>query len=138
MKKRHLAIASVAVLFVFLLAPFLARYTAARRQLSRKNGSQRCINTLRIIQSAKDQWAHDNGVTNPMAEVRIEDIAPYLKNGKLRECHVTSEEVYMIGKLREPPRCRIHGTADRYNQPWWDRQAEIWKLMSNNEIHGTQ
>lgn len=63
-----------------------------------------CINNLRQIESAKDQWATENrkpsGVT-PIAS----DISPYLKSGKMPECPASG--TYTIGVVGTNAECSL-------------------------------
>jgi hypothetical protein len=67
-----------------------------------------CINHLRQIDAAKNQWALENnkptGVT-PTAQ----DIAPYLTNENIPSCPAGG--FYSINAIGEPPTCSIAGHA---------------------------
>jgi hypothetical protein len=85
--------------------------------------SNACINNLRRIDAAKEEWAlQHNAKTNDI--VTIDDIRPCLErdldphdkpyitldsNGNLPRC--PSGGVYTIGKIGEPPACLIGTNA---------------------------
>lgn len=67
-----------------------------------------CINNLRQIDGAKQQWALENGETNGEIIVTEIDIRRYLgrdPKGKFPLC--PSGGKYTIGKLNEPPTCSL-------------------------------
>jgi hypothetical protein len=69
-----------------------------------------CINNLRMIEAAKQQWALENNKTAG-AIPTAQDIAPYIKldaNGNIPGC--PSGGTYTIGAVGESPSCSIHGT----------------------------
>lgn len=65
-----------------------------------------CLNNLRIIAAAKDQFAIDSGV-GPGADVTPANIAPYLKSGLLPV--EPQGGVYTIGVVGANPTCSIGG-----------------------------
>ena len=67
-----------------------------------------CINNLRQIDGAKNEWALEKGKKAGDA-VTEADITPYLKSGKLPTC--PSGGTYTIGKVGENPTCSIRGHA---------------------------
>jgi|ERR1017187_9805840 hypothetical protein len=85
--------------------------------------SNACINNLRRIDAAKNEWALEhNGKTNDV--VTVSDIKPYLEHdldpngkpylkldakGNLPKC--PSGGVYTIGKVGEPPTCSLGTTV---------------------------
>jgi hypothetical protein len=66
-----------------------------------------CLNNLRQIDGAKQQWALEKGKTNG-STVTVADIAPYIRDGTLR---CPSGGSYRIGTLEENPTCS-YGTND--------------------------
>jgi len=73
------------------------------------NQRNACINNLRQIDAAKNEWALEKGKPNgtPVTEA---DIKPYIKldaNGNLPTC--PSGGKYTIGKVGEKPTCSIPG-----------------------------
>jgi outer membrane lipoprotein-sorting protein len=81
---------------------------AAARANSQRNA---CINNLRQIDGAKQEWALEKGKANgtPVTE---DDIKPYLKldaSGNIPKCPAGGK--YTIGKVGELPTCSIPGHA---------------------------
>lgn len=76
---------------------------ATARATSQRNV---CINNLRQIDAAKNQFALEKGKANgdPVTEA---DITPYLRGGVLPKC--PSGGTYTIGKVGENPTCSIPG-----------------------------
>jgi septal ring factor EnvC (AmiA/AmiB activator) len=76
------------------------------------DGDQRlmeiCINHLRQIDAAKNQWALENNKTNG-ATPTAQDIAPYLTNGNFPSCPAGG--LYSINAIGEPPTCSLAGHA---------------------------
>ncbi len=65
-----------------------------------------CINNLRQIDGAKNEWALEKGKANG-TPVTAADIAPYLQGGALPKC--PGGGTYTIGKIGEKPTCSIPG-----------------------------
>lgn len=66
-----------------------------------------CIVILREIDSAKNEWALENGKTNGVICTE-NDIKPYIKldaKGNLPKC--PQGGIYTIGKVGEPPTCSL-------------------------------
>jgi hypothetical protein len=83
-----------------------------------------CINNLRQIDGAKEQWALENHITN--RPVSTSDIQPYMGRGSAGTFPICpAGGQYIIGKLGEDPRCTIgrfawpndHVLNDSNN--WW-------------------
>jgi hypothetical protein len=79
--------------------------TAASREAILRNA---CINNLRQIDGAKNEWALEKGKKNgdPVTEA---DIKTYIQGGKLPVCPGGGK--YTIGKVGELPTCSIAGHA---------------------------
>jgi len=87
-------------------APQLNNSRAATSNNSQRNA---CINNLRQIDAAKNQWALENRKTNGDA-VTEADIKPYIKldaSGNLPKCPAGGK--YTLGKVGENPTCSIAG-----------------------------
>jgi hypothetical protein len=65
-----------------------------------------CINNLRQIDAAKNQWALE-GSKKPGDVPTAQDLKPYLKNGALPVC--PSAGIYTIGAVSNAPTCSISG-----------------------------
>ena len=76
------------------------------QQLQVNASANSCINNLRIIEGAKDQWALENkkGTGNT---VTAQDLQPYLKNNALPAC--PQGGVYTLNTVGAPPTCSIPG-----------------------------
>jgi len=72
-----------------------------------------CINNLRRIDAAKEQWALDNHKIN--GPVSWNDILPYLtgvqkqQGIKFETPHCPSGGTYTLGNIGELPRCSVEG-----------------------------
>jgi ABC-type transporter Mla subunit MlaD len=69
-----------------------------------------CINNLRLIDAAKQQWVLENKKQNTDAPPTLEDLRPYLghgPNGELPAC--PDGGVYTVGPIGEKPTCNIPG-----------------------------
>jgi len=67
---------------------------------------QICINNLRQIDGAKQQWTLENHKTTNDAPV-WEDVRPYLRI----EISCPQGGTYTLGRVDEPPRCSIGGPS---------------------------
>jgi septal ring factor EnvC (AmiA/AmiB activator) len=67
-----------------------------------------CINNLRQIDAAKNQWALENNKTAD-AIPAAQDLLPYLKDGIFPVC--PSGGTYTIGAVGVPPTCSVFGHA---------------------------
>jgi hypothetical protein len=66
-----------------------------------------CINSLRQIDGAKQQWALENNITTN-AQPSWNDILPYLGRGtNTKMPHCPHGGTYTIGRVDEPPRCSV-------------------------------
>jgi hypothetical protein len=72
------------------------------------NQRNTCINNLRQIDGAKNEWALEKRKQNGTA-VTEADITPYIKGGVLPKCPGGGK--YTIGKVGELPTCSIAGHA---------------------------
>jgi len=70
------------------------------------NAANPCINNLRILEGAKDQWALENKKTTGSA-MNAEDLQPYLKNGVLPMC--PQGGVYTLNAVGAMATCSIPG-----------------------------
>jgi hypothetical protein len=91
------------VAFVLLLPNFLIL------GVNNVSSSNACINNLRIIDSAKDQWALEHGKTSNDIPT-WDDVRPYL--GRLPSNNIPvcpSGGTYTLGRVGSPPTCSIGG-----------------------------
>jgi hypothetical protein len=105
MTTKKLLIAISIVVGVFAAAGVYNLYCSMRTR-----AEQPCINTLRQIEGAKEQWALEAHAL-PGAPVTLSNILPYLSVPPT--CHVAAAP-YIIGRVGEEPRCPTHGTASDF------------------------
>jgi hypothetical protein len=73
-----------------------------------ESAANACINNLRLIQGAKDQWRLENNKKD--GDVVAEaDLKPYLSDGILPKCPAGG--TYLIGRIGEGPKCSIGSSA---------------------------
>lgn len=92
----------IVVTFIgFLVGLAVPGFMRARRSTQ----ASTCINNLRQIDSAKDQWAMEN-FAQTGDPVTKDNIAPYIRRG-IPECPAGGE--YTIGAVGDPPLCDQEG-----------------------------
>src|SRR5579859_3361553 len=92
-----------AVIFIpMMLAIAIPNFVKAR-DVAIQNA---CINNLRQIDAAKQQWALENG-KNPGDVPTAEDLKPFFKNGIFPTC--PARGTYTIGAVSNAPTCSIPG-----------------------------
>ncbi len=109
-----------------LMVPFGAVNFPSFVKASFQSAANGCLNTLRQIDAAKQQWALENGKTNG-TWVTEADLTPYIKldfNGDFPKC--PSGGTYIPGRIGEDPRCSISDSAwpnshvlNDTNSGWW-------------------
>ena len=65
-----------------------------------------CINNLRLIDDAKQQWASENGAPNSAVPTQ-KDLLPYLKNNVFPDCPAGG--TYSINRVDQVPTCSFPG-----------------------------
>ena len=95
-----------AILFIPLMMAIAIPNFVKARDMAQTN---MCINNLRQIDGAKNEWAleNDKKAGTPVTEA---DIKQYIKldaNGNLPKCPAGG--TYTIGKVGEPPTCSVPG-----------------------------
>jgi hypothetical protein len=96
-------------LIALLAASAIPNFLMARKVAEKNN----CINNLRVIDQAKQQWAMDNSKTTndvPTAQ----DIQKYLQKYLAQPSaylHCPSGGTYSINKVGAPPTCTVPGHA---------------------------
>jgi hypothetical protein len=103
----YLGIAWAIIFIPMMMAIAIPNFVKARAT-SQANA---CINNLRQIDGAKNEWALENNKTNgtPVTEA---DIKPYLKldaSGNFPRCPAGG--TYTIGPVGEPPTCSLGTTV---------------------------
>ncbi|SPE56474.1 conserved exported hypothetical protein [Verrucomicrobia bacterium] len=102
--KRLTIIAVVAVFVMTAVAAVLPRLIRAHSTTA----SNTCVNNLRQIDSAKQQWMLEcNQSTNQTPS--WDAICPYLRRAEIPRCPQGGR--YILGRVGEPPRCSIGGSG---------------------------
>ena len=106
MKKRGFTLVEIMIVvaIIGLLAAIAIPSFVRARETSQKNA---CINNLRQIDGAKDQWAIEHNKTTG-ASVQKSDITGYLK--KWPTC--PADGTYTIGNVGTDPTCSLGDTKD--------------------------
>jgi hypothetical protein len=105
-----IAIIALVGFFAYIAIPnfIKARSTSAQNP---------CINNLRQIDGAKNEWALENGKTNGTVATE-NDIKPYIKlnaKGDIPSCPLGG--IYTIGKVGENPTCSLGKTNSLHALP---------------------
>lgn len=101
----YLGIAWAVIMIPLMMAIAIPNFVKAR-DTSMQNA---CINNLRIIDSAKQQWALENNKKESDAPT-AQDISPYIKGG-FESLHCPAGGTYTIGAVTNPPTCTVSGHA---------------------------
>jgi prepilin-type N-terminal cleavage/methylation domain-containing protein len=96
----------IVVAIIGLLAAIAIPSFVRARQTSQRNT---CINNLRQIDGAKDQWAIESGAADGAA-VAEGDVLPYIKGTAMPTCPV-GDAAYTINNVGTDPQCSS-GIAD--------------------------
>ena len=68
-----------------------------------------CYFSLRRIYAAKEELAHQKGLTNGTA-ITVEELSPFIEGGfESLQCY--EHVVYSIGSVGTEPRCSVHGSV---------------------------
>jgi hypothetical protein len=102
-KTKVLIVPFVCILIGFVIVIVIPNFVRATHETAQNE----CINNLRQIDGAKQEWALETGKTNGI--VTENDIKPYLINGKLPKCPTGG--TYIIGNVGEEPKCSIGTSA---------------------------
>jgi hypothetical protein len=91
--------------FACLIAIAIPNFVVPPRRTGSGSNRNGCINNLRLIDGAKEQWALEHHAkTN--AVVAISDIAVLIKGG-FPKCPARGS--YTIGRVGENPKCSVPG-----------------------------
>jgi hypothetical protein len=112
-----------AIIAVTILSGILPAAWMIFSPWNRMPSTAACINNLRQIESAKQQWALENGKTaNDVPS--WDDIRPYIgrgEKGEMPQCPQGGS--YILGRIGESPKCSIGGPSHTLNYvehglPW--------------------
>ncbi len=106
----YITIALGIVVIPFLAAIAIPNFVKAR-DTAQKN---QCINNLRIIDGAKQQWALEHGKSAEDTPTAA-DLDPYIPGG-FAHLHCPREGEYTIGQVNEAPTCSIPSHVLPYHQ----------------------
>ena len=104
MSKRAIFRTAFAIVLTVFIYSFVLPPPRTARPPSKANA---CINNLRLIDGAKEQWANDKGKSTN-ASPTWEDIRPYMglgPSGNLPTC--PSKGSYTLGRVDQLPTCTI-------------------------------
>lgn len=116
-------------IFVILIPGFVAvKYVSNRND---------CVNNLRQLQAAKNEWALENGIANGTL-VAANDITPYIQldsRGQLPKCPAGG--TYILGRVGEDVKCSIgtsdwpyrHTLSDTNDFSWWTNLKEAYATL---------
>ena len=96
----------IVVSIIGLLAAIAIPSFVRARNTSQRNA---CINNLRQIDAAKDQWAIENNKVDTDALVSA-DIEPYMKKGIVSGLMCPAGGGYVVTTVGADPTCSIGGT----------------------------
>ncbi len=98
----------VEIMIVVMIIGLLAAIALPSFQKARDSAREKsCINNLRLIQSAKDQYAIDANQPDT-TQPTVADIEDYIKNG-MPTCPVTGTNTYTISAITTDPTCSNDG-----------------------------
>ncbi len=137
-----LIIGYVSIAFSIVLIPLLAAI-AIPNFVKARDVAQRnvCINNLRMIDAAKQQWA----LENKKSEYDVptpEDLEPYIKGG-FASLHCPKDGIYTINRVGVAPSCSVpeHILRSRSADQLWrypssDTQQSnpLWRANSSNSF----
>lgn len=92
----------VSIAMILLLLPIAIPNFVKARQTAQMNA---CINNLRQIDAAENQWALENGKTKDDVPT-AKDLSPYLTGG-FESLHCPAGGTYTIGPVGEGPVCSV-------------------------------
>jgi hypothetical protein len=104
--REKLIVVAVVAVYLFLLCAVVLPNFIRARSTSAQNA---CINNLRQIDGAKQQWALENNITND-AKPSWANVQPYMGRGSQGESPKCPQGgTYILGRLSELPSCSIGG-----------------------------
>jgi hypothetical protein len=122
-KSRALIALTMCPLCGFMIVIIIPNFIRAEYE----SAQNACVNNLRQLQAAKNEWALETGATNGIL-VTIEDLTPYVQldsKGQLPKCPAGG--TYIFGRVGEDVRCSIgnsdwpnsHVLSGAEDYDWW-------------------
>jgi competence protein ComGC len=113
------AIKAVILIAVVILVAlhFFPKFNGGREQ----SASDSCVNNLRLIDAAKQQWMLEHNITDSNVIPSVADLQPYMRrgtNGTLPYCPLDKTKSftssYLVNDLKSPPQCRMTNLDPRH------------------------
>lgn len=125
--------AAMALLFGFIIVIAIPEFVRMRYSSSQNA----CMNTLRELQAAKQEWALEKEEPNN-AVATVADITPYIQldsNGNIPKCPAGG--TYILGRVSEDVKCSIgtsdwpsrHVLSDTNNFTWEDNFKGAYSIL---------
>ena len=99
----------VEIMIVVAIIGLLAAIAVPNFTQARTNARiSACVNNLRLIDGAKQQWALENNMAETAVPV-VGDVTPYLKGGAMPDCPAAG--AYTLNAVNAVPTCSVAGHA---------------------------
>jgi hypothetical protein len=129
-KARILTASTTCLLIGFVVMIVVPAFVAG----TRFRQANPCINNLRQIESAKDQWKLENNKKDGDA-VTEADLKPYFKDEIFPKCPAGG--TYIIGRVGEDPKCSIgtsawpnsHVLPEDDKENWWTNFKAAYSIL---------
>jgi hypothetical protein len=95
-----------AIIFIPLLIAIAVPNFIKAREVSQENA---CINNLRMIDAAKNEWALENNKTTNDTPTGADLDKYIMKTGGFNSLHCPAGGTYTIGRIGVPPTCSVPG-----------------------------
>jgi hypothetical protein len=133
-KRKSCAVKIITILATCLLAGFnIVIVIPNFIRLRYETASNACINNLRQIESAKEQWKIENSKRDGDGVIEA-DIKPYLANENLSKCPANGTNI--IGRIGEDPKCSVGNSAwpnshvlSGYEDNWWTNFKGAYSIL---------
>lgn len=100
-----------------LVAGFTAYMTVTFLIARKRAQTNACGGYMRLMDSAKEQWAMAHHLTNGPTDVA--GVLDFIRDHRLPKC--PGGGTYSIGNVGEMPTCSVHGTITNRHYPhWWE------------------